>query len=301
LAGQRILIEMPYREIAWNGIRFEVPTDWEITGIGLRYLFFEDAVGPVFEVKWERIRGRFSHNKHMRRLAAQQRRSHGKAFQKSPLPKKWKKAVSAFDAAGFRWQGGPYEGIGAVLHCPECRNATLIQFFKKNGEGIDSRCLKILSSFRDHRTGKPTSWAVYDIQAETPPEFQLVKYRFDAGAFQMIFKAGDIKAALHRWSPAAVLLRNRSLEAFAAGVFRLPPVDPVSIDIDGSDGFQWVSVPAGNPLTRLVNRIRPAVPFRCIRIWHVVSSNRILGIAMEGRKPGAADLMGDLSAGFKND
>jgi len=291
---------MDFQEIGWNGIRFKVPANWEISRIGLRYLYLENASGPALEIKWGPVRGRFSHKNQLRRLAALQRRPPGKAFQKCPLPTVWKDAVAAFDAECFTWKGRPLGGIGLVLYCPECHTATLIQFFRKNGAGTDGRFRKILASFRDHHSTMQVKWAIYDIKAVTPPVLQLTKYRFDAGAFELAFNAGGKKVTLYRWGPAAVLLRDRPLAAFAATVFRLPPLDPSSITISGSDGLQWISSPPENHLIRLVSRIRPAYTFKRHRIWHVAGKNRILGIAMEGKEPLETGLMDDLSAGYEN-
>lgn len=292
---------MGFREIGWNGVRFSVPANWEISRIGLRYLYFENPSGPALEIKWGPVRGRFSHKNQLRRLTTRQRRPPGKAFQKYPLPASWKDAVAGgFDVECFSWEGRPFGGIGLVLYCPECRNATLIQFFRKSGTGMDGRFRKILASFRDHHSGGQVTWSVYDIKAVTPAMLQLTKYRFDAGAFELVFSTRGIKAALYRWGPAAVLLRDRSLAAFTATVLRLPPVDPSPIAIDGHGGLQWVSSPPGNRLARLVSRVRPAYTFRWDRVWHVAEKNRILGIAMEGKKPLGTDLMNDLSAGYEN-
>ncbi len=292
---------MGFQEIGWNGIRLNVPANWEISRIGLRYLYFENTSGPALEIKWGPVRGRFSHKKQLRRLTTLQQRSPGKAFQQCPMPAAWKGAVAGgFTAECFSWESRRLEGVGLVLYCPECRNATLIQFFRKSGTGMDKRFRDILSSFRDHRSGGQVTWAVYDINAVTPPVLQLAKYRFDAGAFELVFKTRGMNVALYRWGPAGFLLRDRSLAAFAATVFSLPPVNPSSIVIEGSSGLQWVASPPDNRLARLVSRIRPAHTFMWHRVWHVAGKNRILGIAMEGKKPLDTGLMNDLSAGYEN-
>jgi len=41
-----------WKEIAWNGVRFKTPAEWEIAQIGPRHLILENEMGPVMEVKW---------------------------------------------------------------------------------------------------------------------------------------------------------------------------------------------------------------------------------------------------------
>ena len=58
------------KQVAWNGIRFKAPRPWQIGRIGTRHLVLEDAGGPVMEVKWGPVKGKFSHAAHLKRLAA---------------------------------------------------------------------------------------------------------------------------------------------------------------------------------------------------------------------------------------
>jgi len=94
-------IQTKEKEIAWNGIRFLAPSDWEVGKIGPRYLMLETEYGPALEIKWGTVKGNFSHRKHLQRLAATQDKPSGKPVKKSPLPEEWAKALDPFDATGF--------------------------------------------------------------------------------------------------------------------------------------------------------------------------------------------------------
>ena len=117
---------MSWREIAWNGVRFSTPAVWEVVKIGPRYLLLADQGEPALEIKWERIKGRFSHRTALKRLNS----LHRDTVQESPLPEEWKKILGDFTVTGFTWQAETKGGRGAILHCPACGNATLIQFFR---------------------------------------------------------------------------------------------------------------------------------------------------------------------------
>jgi len=289
-----------FREIGWNGIRFTVPPDWEIRRIGHRYLFLENDSGPVMEIKWEPVRGRFSHDKHLHRLADFQRRPTVKKFHERHLPSSWEDLLTAFQARCFSWEGRPFGGTGLTLYCRTFRKATLIQFFRKKPSEVDSRFHHILSSFRDHGKGDRVLWSIYDIRAVTPADFRLLRYRFDAGAFELAFAADRLKATLYRWGPAAVLLRHQGLVTFADTIFRLPAADPGALMINGSSGIQWRSSMPASLAVRLLKRIWPGWAHQCHRIWHVPEKNRILGIGMEGKTPIDADLIESLCSTYEN-
>ena len=289
---------MAFRDVAWNGIRCRVPSDWEISTMGRRYLFLESPKGPELELRWEPVKGRFSHGRQLKRLALSQRKGAGKTIIERPLPVEWETPLAPFDATCFEWSVDPLAGIGVVLYCPDCGIASLIQFFDRNPA---NRIMhgRVLDSFREHSRQPHTLWAVYDIRARTPGGFRLDRYRFSAGAFELAFDEGGRRISLYRWGPADFLLRNRSLEAFAETVFRLPRNGSESIHINGFAGRQWKSDPPENPLGRLLNRIRLGDGHRWFRLWHIRKKNRILGVGMEGHSPPDPELMETLCADYE--
>jgi hypothetical protein len=292
--------QTPFRDIGWNGIRLTVPGDWEIREIGQRYLFLENDSGPVMEIKWEPVRGRFSHDKHLRRLAGLQRHPSIKHFGERRLPSMWESTLKAFQARCFSWEGLPYGGIGLTLYCGRCGKATLIQFFRKNPSENDRLFHDILASFRDHGNKDGVLWSLYDIKAKTPAEFKLLTYRLDAGAFELAFAANRLKATLYRWGPAAVLLGNRGLKDFAGSVFRLPVTEPGEIKINGMPGIQWRSSMPTSRSARLMNRIWPGWAHHHHTLWHVPEKNRILGIGVVGKSAIKSSLIESLCSTYEN-
>ena len=140
-----------WKQIAWNGIRFKAPRQWEIGQIGRRHLILENEAGPVMEIKWGPVKGAFSHKAHLKRLAAAQSGGNRSGFAEWFLPPPWEKALGRFETRGFRWQTQETVGRGAILYCRACRTATLIQFMGENTVSQEKVLVRILKSFQDHQ------------------------------------------------------------------------------------------------------------------------------------------------------
>lgn len=193
---------MAWKEFAWNGIRFLTPATWQVGKIGPRYLMLEVGSASVLEVKWGRIKGVFSHQMQLRRLAALQGKELRESVRQRPLPAAWKKALGKYEATGFSWRGETVGGVGVLLYCPTCQNATLIQFYGKGSNQTGEISERLLASFRDHRQDNQVIWSLFDIRATIPEKFQLIRHRFEAGKFELAFAWGGQKITLHRWGPA---------------------------------------------------------------------------------------------------
>lgn len=76
--------------MAWNGVHFQTPGAWEVLRLGKNYLLLENRGRPTMEVKWGKIRGRFSAARQMKRLAATSRKAI-EPLQTKELPKNWRR------------------------------------------------------------------------------------------------------------------------------------------------------------------------------------------------------------------
>jgi hypothetical protein len=263
--------------VAWNGVRFLAPACWEVTRIGPRYLLLADEEGATLEIKWRRVQGGFSHQRAFKRL----RSLHQGRVQECPLPAEWDTLLPHFTVRGFAWQAEAQGGQGAVLYCPACGNATLIQFFRKAAQRCRETCRRVLASFRDHSGDDQVRWSIFDIRAEIPAEYRLVRYRFEAGRFEMHFGANRQQIALYRWGPASALLANGDLSAFAAQTIRIQSSEwhPVNWRYPA---VQWEKpIPSGF-WTRCRERITGTPHFQWFRLWHLGHENRILGMGARG-------------------
>ncbi|MBI5577619.1 MAG: hypothetical protein HY895_00575 [Deltaproteobacteria bacterium] len=269
------------KEIAWNGIRFVAPAAWEPGRIGLRHLVIESEAGPAMEIKWGPVKGRFSPRAHLRRLSRLMR-ARGAALREWAPPKDWLQALARFESAGFAWEAGGEAAVGAILHCPACRTASLIQFFQPPGRsGAVRQAAAVLASLQDHRGDGRVAWAIYDILALLPSGFVLVRHLFEAGRFFLEFRARRRTIGLFRWAPAATLLRDRDLSCFAETVAGLNGMEFQASAVADPSAVEGRERAAGSG-RRLASYLGLR-PVRTARIWHVPDRNRILGIVVTGR------------------
>lgn len=288
------------KEVAWNGIRFLSPRKWEVGKIGPRYLLLEDESGPVMEVKWRRVKGTFSHEAHLRRLGASHGKRPGKSLKERPVPAEWEKVLENFETTGFSWRGTSLGGVGVILYCPTCRNASLIQFYQRDSNELQHIYQSILASFQDHRQDDQVIWSLFDIRALIPKQFNLMHHRLESGQFELAFESKGQQITLHRWGPAAIILGNKDLTEFAETVIDTLGVKPHSITRSGNNIIEWQVTPSSSRWKRLWQRMKTRHPFRCYRLWHLKEKNRILGISAVGKKPFDTRFLELIFNGYEN-
>lgn len=271
-------------------MRFKTPADWHLSQIGIRYLALEDPYGPVMEIKWAPVKGKFSQKAHLKKLAALQKKQVRKSIQPKPVSAEWESVLNGFEAGEFSWQTHAICGRGLILFCPTCRNATLIQFFQKQSQKDDPVATSVLNTFRDHRADGQVLWAAYDIRALVPGTFQLKSYRFEAGRYELDFANGSERIILYRWAPASVLLRKQDLVQFAKTVARLGKTEPVAGGMAGGETVAWSLSPA-TAWQRWLSRFKRQASYHWLGLWHLQAKNRILGLRGESKKPLDAELL----------
>ncbi|UCF92469.1 MAG: hypothetical protein JSW39_30110 [Desulfobacterales bacterium] len=287
------------QEVAWNGIRFPAPGDWEVSPVGICHLLLEDAEGPALEIKWGLIKGNFSHQAHLKKLAALLGKQPGRALKECSLPRDWQTALSDFEVSGFSWEAQAAGGRGVILFCPVCRRATLIQFFHRRPVPVPEIASCILANFQDHPPDSQIRWAIFDIRATVPETFQLVRYRFEAGKFELAFAAGPQRIALHRWGLASVCLNGRNLTQFAKTQAQFSEGKPWAVTPGGYPGLEW----SLSPPTRWRwwwNPLRSKPSHQWYRLWHLKEKNRILGVRAEGHRAFDRQLLDGICARYES-
>jgi hypothetical protein len=279
-----------WKETAWCGVRFKTPADWHLNQIGIRYLALEDEFGPAMEIKWAPVTGKFSKKAHLKRLASLQKKQVRKAIKPKPVSSEWGSVLTGFEASEFSWQTHAIHGRGLLLFCPTCRNATLIQFFRKQPGKDDPVATEVLNTFRDHRADGQVLWAAYDIRALVPETFQLKRYRFETGQYELDFANGSERVILHRWAPASVLLRKQDLVQFAKTVAIFGKTEPVAGSINGCDTAELSFSPRTQWQKRLA-RFKRKASYYWLGLWHLKEKNRILGVRAEGKQPLDTELL----------
>lgn len=257
------------------------------------YLVFEKDAKPVMEIKWQRVKEKFSAKSHFKRLAGSAGSGKIAVSQWQP-PSSWMSALKGFSVDGFEWQGREDSGRGAILWCPHCRTASLIQFLgDEDGTGVHS---EILASFGDHRDDGLTHWSLFDIRFLISEAFQIRDFAFHPGRYHFTFENGGTSVTLFRWAPAAALLAEQSLIGFAAGALKKNPRDFNNRPFYGRPAVEWKSLRGS-----LWQRFRPRSEPRhhAGRIWYVESKNRILGVRVQGKKPLDDNLLSELCSSYE--
>ena len=287
-----------WKEIAWYGVRFKIPGDWQPAQIGIRYLLLEDPSGPAMEIKWTPVKGKFSHSSHLKRLASLQNKQVRKSIRPEPLSAEWEVALSDFEASEFSWESDSTCGRGVILFCATCSNASLIQFFHKNPPQNNTIASNVLNSFRDHRSDGQILWSAYDIRALVPEMFELKHYRFEAGRYELDFADRSQHIMLYRWAPASILLSKRDLVQFARSVANFSKTEPVAGKMNGCDTVEWSATPASD-WGRWLSRFSAKSSYYWMGIWHLQARNRILGVHAESKKPLDTELLDGICSHYE--
>ena len=243
----------------------------------------EEAV-PVMEIKWGPVKGVFSHRTHLKRLAALQSRRNKISVAEWILPPPWEKALAAFKVSGFLWQSQAASGRGAILFCEDCRTASLLQFFGDSSVEREKMFLNVLKSYRDHRTDGWMRWSIFDIRATLPQSMQLERFRFEPGKFDLAFAAGKQSIHLHRWAPAAALLKAGDLRGFCATIPEFASMNPQATTNQGHGALEGSTAPHSSWRSKF-GRFKLKPSYFWFRVWHLEEKNRILGVRAEGKGP----------------
>lgn len=262
--------------LAWNGLSLTCPTGWELAAVGRQRLQLARNGKPLLDVSWNRIRGRFSFDAHLRKLKKAHDKKHG-TISVTDDHKRWDLAPG-MAACSFAWGAGN-DGKGALLHHSASSTAILAQ-----SRGPAEQTGAVLSSLRCHLADPLVPWAVYDLHAQTPGCFHLEEYALQPGRYRLALRYSRQRLILHRLAPADILLTGRSLvmwsrEHFEATIRRYQLMVEETGDVDS---VTWRRpLPPGrleSATALLFNRTVHAY----IRIWRPAGHNRLLCVETQG-------------------
>jgi hypothetical protein len=299
-------------DFAWNGIGLAAPAGWEPSAIERDGLFLADPLGPVCELKWNRVHGTFSFDKHLRKLTKGNRNAVVRAADPDEIPDAWAEAVdrlaeSGLRARSFLWRADGSRGLGAALHHPGTGLACLIQFFIRTGDD-EPVAAGVLATLRDFTGGKTVPWAMFGLAARVPADFVLDTFSFRPGHYRVAWwrpasgrrservpagKGPGTHLDFERFAPASVLLKGTTLEAWCRD--RLAHAPPLSVPVDNGPGrIDW----RGAARTSLLRRtLRREVRTRG-RAWTPEAGNAVLAVTAEGTVPLSESTFNDICGSF---
>lgn len=279
----KILCQPRWNEIAWNGISFYKPATWEIGTIGRNYLMICTHEHPRMEITWGISGHPASRQPDIKKLQSRIYKQHLSAVDPWKPSTAWLDALSSYETSGFSWKRFETICFGVIITCLACRRVSIIQFFQHADEPapIHDFAPKVLSSFIDHTNGSDQLWAVFDIRATLPTEFQVKTYRFSPGYMEMVFLSHGRHICFYRWSPASVLLANRKLIDFAKSLH----IYPNESFRNTADAYriEWESIPSDAIWKRFTAFLLARYSYRRVLIRHDPATNRILAIKAESR------------------
>ncbi|WP_319582324.1 hypothetical protein [uncultured Pseudodesulfovibrio sp.] len=299
-------------DIAWNGIGLAAPSDWEPSAIERDGLLLADGLGPVCELKWNRVQGTFSFDKHLKKLTKGNKGAVVREAEAAEIPGAWARAEdrlaeSGLRAKSFLWQADGSRGLGAALHHPGTGLACLVQFFIRR-EGDEPVAAEVLASLRDYTGGKTVPWAIFGLAARVPVDFALETFSFQPGHYRVAWwrpasgKSGGRAPAgkgpgthldFERFAPASVLLKGTTLEAWCRD--RLTHAPPQSVPVENGPGrIDWQGAAKSSLLRKALRREVRTIG----RAWTPEAGNAVLAVVAEGTVALAECTFNDICGSF---
>ncbi|EGB15074.1 hypothetical protein DND132_1868 [Pseudodesulfovibrio mercurii] len=298
--------------IAWNGIGLAAPPGWEPTAVERDGLLLADTLGPVCELKWNRVRGAFSFDKHIKRLTKGNKGAVVRSVDDAETPAAWADAVARLAESGLRarsflWRADDRRGLGAALHHPGTGLACLVQFFIRS-QADEPVAAGVLATLRDHTAGKTVPWALFGLAGRVPADFLLDTFSFRPGHYRVAWwrpasgkrperapvgKGPGTHLDFERFAPASALLRGATLEDWCRE--RLAHGPPARVPVDNGPGsLVW----RGEVKTSLLRRALRRVVRTCGRAWTTDQGNALLAVTATGTAPMDPSAFNDICGSF---
>jgi len=232
--GESLDAMWPARTVAWDGLRLEVPPDWEPARLGLGYLVLEDASGPRLTLRWQRLKKTREPERILKRLA--RRKLLRPDFRPGGAVAAWLKAFppeyqarACADAAGRGADSVlfviPGDGL-AVLAAPHARpNETsgsarmMADSSSTLSDDASEGASPWVLAARTIAAAPAGDFSLYDVQGQAPAGFRLTAFTVQLGHFHFQYQSTGGTLDFYRFAPSEVILRGSSLEGWAGGVF----------------------------------------------------------------------------------
>lgn len=321
----------PRSVIGWDGIRFTVPGDWNLTGVSgdkaHGYLKVDSPGTAFLQVKWTDP-GRAAPRTPVQMLEQIVRRKFRReatavgppdlrgmldAFLKD-TEKRSRKIGASFSckvkpqteesdgeriALHFSWTGSG-QGQGKVWHCRICSRTVIAQVVGQGKDPVANLAARIFGEFRDHGDDGWNTWGAFDMIAAAPSDYVLMAHKFLSGYLRLELTAsGKGKIVLERWGLAHLARRKFSLRDWlgqTVGADRYAAVfEEVTLNEHvGVRGAGRVRSPLGvlQAVRDALPSLRPAVEYEACA-WECDETNKLYAVQTWQPKA-SATIMGDL-------
>lgn len=286
-----------FSPFGWQGIRGEVPDDWNLGALGgdrqAGYLRLDDENMPRLELKWQQPQGPVNLDKvldtYLKSLRKRTRRRRAtftvtRGVKLLSYRQKRKKELLGYSFAG------EYKAHGVIWHCRTCDRILIAQVLGADQSGLKPLAIRVLSSLEDHTNDHWDLWAAYGLYVRIPDDFELVKQRLMTGHLALEFERNRReKLSVARWALANVMLKDVTLEQWAAREYpkrhREFKLRYREAEYHGHQGLE-VKGDAGRLDRRLKDAtkttvLRQSVPqLRCV-LWHCEPENKLFAVDAE--------------------
>jgi hypothetical protein len=302
--------------LGWQGLTLTIPENWNLGQFGGTHrkgqIRVDDEDGPRLEISWEQPASGVDIARSVENLLqtlqrdAKKRKSRFVPEEKVRVVSKSRKRKNQLTS--FGWTGEREDiagqGWGVSWQCPDCGRVLvghLIGRGRERPERVRELAAQVLESLECHGQGGWETWSVFDLRLEVPAEFKLDRARLVTGRLElewirprlpgaMAWSKRDERLALARFSLAASVLQNESLEEWTNRVLR--PLDKKrvygkmsEVAVDGHAGVLAQGILKDIRRRTLFYALdwmmRRARPLTELRAWHCEPSNKLFSLRTE--------------------
>ena len=243
----------PPKRIAWDGVSFVAPPNWELAIYkfprkGVTRIELDDEYTMRMEAEWIRPRRKLRIPDILKRYERASRKLTARAHHKkalSKLPQGWIATQYQLRETVPNRRG--QEGLSVVEHglitafylCPMSSVFcfVLLHFMPEDPEDPVETIQLIASELKHHTEGALVPWQLFDISFELPRDFVLERTDFDIGCKRMLFRWKRRRFHLWYFSCADMFLKDDVImEEWVAGYLNGYADIPAASFAPGTDG-----------------------------------------------------------------
>lgn len=280
---------MDLKNIAWDGISFDVPSNFEVSGIDKRFLQLDNGEYPCIELRWYDAGRTYKEKTYFRQLAKKIESSSGLKIESTVLPASWKGPLKRYNTTAFYWQSDLATGRGVMFYCKDVAKVMLIQFIGECNNQIDNAAVTLFNSLQFSPPESDQLWHIYDMKATLPGSMALESFEFKPGRFNISLADQVESIDLYRFSPADIILKDCTLGEFAEKLFKeeIKKLGLSRAELEYDKGSTCMYGQEKSPsatrlaFSKLNSKNRP---YGQIEIRYTQKSNRILAVMIKSRQ-----------------